>query len=202
MVAGLRQLYGSVSTLPESIRTEAADFVQQVFSSATVTSAHHLPISETQGVLWTRDQGSVTDRGGTKTLTAFPVRVLAQKELYERTKPDPDDPYLASRNLLLLVDEAIEAAGDGARATFTAEQTAAEYRCQNAVQARLQLESALSRRDEIVARRAELSRQIEVLDDPVARLGASTTHVLCASTLILGGSYFAERNDKQDAAAD
>ncbi len=169
VVAGLRQLYGSVSTLPESIRTEAADFVQQVFGSATVTSAHHLPISgERQGVLWTRDQGSVTDRGGTKTLTAFPVRVLAQKELYERTKPDPDDPYLASRNLLLLVDEAIEAAGDGARATFTAEQTAAEYRCQNAVQARLQLESALSRRDEIVARRAELSvcKRITFTFDP------------------------------------
>ena len=167
VVAGLRQAYASVSTLPESLRPEAEEFVQQVFGQAAITAEHHLPISgEQQEVQWTRDHGSTTNRGGTRTATSFPVRILAQKELYERTKPDPSDPYLASRNLLLLIDQANDAASDGIQSTFESERTSVEYRCQNAVQSRLQLEGALSRRSEIRARRAELIRQLEVLDDP------------------------------------
>jgi energy-coupling factor transporter ATP-binding protein EcfA2 len=167
VVAALRQVYGSVATLPESLRPEAEDFVQQVFGRAVVTSRHRLPISgEQQETRWTAADGSTTDRGGARTATSFPVRILAQKELYERARPDPGDPYLASRNLLLLIDEANEATGDGTQSSFEAERASAEYRCQAAVQARLQLESALSKRDELRARKAELRRQLEVLDDP------------------------------------
>jgi len=167
VVAALRQVYGSVATLPESLRAESEEFVQQVFGQAVITAQHRLPISgERQESRWTAAEGASTDRGDTRTATSFPVRLLAQKELYERAKPDPTDPYLASRNLLLLIDEANEAAGDGPQSSFDGARTTAEYQCQAAVQARLQLEAALSKRAEVSARRAELQRQLEVLDDP------------------------------------
>lgn len=167
VVAALRQVYGSVATLPESLRAEAGEFVQEVFGQAVITTQHRLPISgERQESRWTAAEGASTDRGDTRTATSYPVRILAQKELYERAKPDPADPYLASRNLLLLIDEANEAAGDRPQPSFEAARTAAEHRCQNAVQARLQLEAALNQRAEVSARKAELQRQLEVLDDP------------------------------------
>lgn len=167
IVAALRQLYGSVETLPDSLREEAQEFVQDVFNSAEIAAIHRLPISgERQAATWSADKGSITDRGGTETATSFPVRVLVQKELYERTKPDVNDSFRASRNLLLLVDEVIGAATDGERFDFHAERTVAEYRYQNAVQTRLQLQVAVSRKPELTARIAELTRQVEVLDDP------------------------------------
>jgi hypothetical protein len=57
VVAGLRQVYGSVAMLPDSIRDETSEFVKEVFGSAIISSAHRLPISgERQEATWSRDK--------------------------------------------------------------------------------------------------------------------------------------------------
>lgn len=166
VVAALRQLYSTVSDLPESLRSEAKDFVTRVFESAELTAIHHLPISgEQQQANWSRQTGPTTDRTVT-TRTNFPIRLFGQKELYERIKSVPADPYVASRNLLVLIDEAIEAAGDGSRSDFHEGLTALEDRCERAVRDRQRLEVSLGRRKELEARVAELRRQVAVLDNP------------------------------------
>jgi energy-coupling factor transporter ATP-binding protein EcfA2 len=165
IVAALRQLYGTTDGLPEALRAETEDFVERVFDSAELAAAHHLEISgEQQSARWTREDGPTTDRGVT-TKTAFPIRLFGQKELYERIKSVPSDPYVASRNLLGLIDEAVEAAGDGSRHQFTEGRAALEDRCERLVRERQRVQTALGRKDELEARAVELSRQIAVLDN-------------------------------------
>lgn len=166
IVAALRQLYGTTAGLPASLRAEAEDFVDRVFGSAELTATHHLDISgERQNARWTRENGPTTDRGVT-TKTAFPIRLFGQKELYERIKSVPSDPYVASRNLLGLIDEAIEAAGDGSRSQFEDGRATLENRCERLVRERQQVQAALDRKDDLQARAAELSRRVAVLDNP------------------------------------
>lgn len=166
VVAALRQLYGTTDGLPASLREETEDFVERVFGSAELTAAHHLAISgERQDARWTRDDGPTTDRGIT-TKTAFPVRLFGQKELYERIKSVPSDPYVASRSLLALIDEAIEAAGDGSRHEFDEDKAALEDRCDRLIRERQRVQAALGRKDELEAHAAEVGRQIAVLDNP------------------------------------
>lgn len=165
VVAALRQLYGTADGLPKSLREETEDFVERVFNSAELTAAHHLKISgERQNARWTRENGPTTDRGIT-TKTVFPIRLFGQKELYERIKSVPSDPYVASRNLLGLIDEAVEAAGDGSRHQFAEDRAALEDRCERLVRERQRVQAALSRKDQLEARAVELGRQIAVLDN-------------------------------------
>ncbi len=166
VVAALRQLYGSVEDLPGSLRDEAEDFTSRIFESADLRSVHHLPISgERQETRWSSAAGSITNRSGAETATSFPIRLFAQKELYERIKSDPQDPYAASRNLLALIDDAVAAEGHGSPAEFDNERSAAENQCEHAVRTRQLLQAALAQRPELAARAAELRRQITALDD-------------------------------------
>jgi hypothetical protein len=166
VVAALRQLYGSIEDLPDSLRGEAADFATRIFSSAELRSVHHLPISgERQEVRWSSEVGSITNRGGAATATSFPIRLFSQKELYERVKSDAQDPYSASRNLLALIDDAVAAEGHGSTEEFENERSAAENLCEHTVRMRQQLQTTLSQRADLAARTAELRRQIAALDD-------------------------------------
>lgn len=166
VVAALRQLYGSIEDLPGSLRIEAADFAARIFNSAELRSVHHLPISgERQEVQWSSETGSITNRGCATTATSFPVRLFSQKELYERVKSDPQDPYSASRNLLALIDDAVAAEGHGSPEEFKNERAAAENLCEHTVRIRQQLETTLAQRADLAARTAELRRQIAALDD-------------------------------------
>jgi len=166
VVAALRQLYGSVEDLPSSLRAESEEFAARIFNSADLMSVHHLPISgERQEALWSSDGGATTNRGGATTATSFPIRLFAQKELYERIKSDPQDPYSASRNLLTLIDDAVAAEGHGSPAEFDNECSAAENLCEHAVRTRQLLQTSLAQRAELAARVAELRRQLTALDD-------------------------------------
>jgi nicotinamide riboside kinase len=61
IVAALRQLYGTVEDLPESLRAETEDFVERVFVAAELTAAHHLAISgERQEARWTYQDDPMT----------------------------------------------------------------------------------------------------------------------------------------------
>jgi energy-coupling factor transporter ATP-binding protein EcfA2 len=166
VVAALRQLYGSAEDLPGSLRAETEEFAARIFNSADLRSVHHLPISgERQEALWSSDGGATTNRSGATTATSFPIRLFAQKELYERIKSDPQDPYSASRNLLALIDDAVAAEGHGSPAEFDNECSAAESLCEHAVRTRQLLQTSLAQRAELAARVAELRRQLTALDD-------------------------------------
>ena len=166
VLAALREIYGSRNELPDSLRKEADDFVMRIFGSAQLNGTHHLPISgEGQEARWSLNSGSTTVRGNTTTATSFPVRLFSQRELYERTKSDAQDPYAASRNLLTLIDETLAAEGSGSQSEFNRDCSIAENRCEQAVRARQRLEEALGQRDDLTARAAELRNQIAALDD-------------------------------------
>jgi energy-coupling factor transporter ATP-binding protein EcfA2 len=165
VVAALRQIYGTTDGLPDALRAEASDFVSRVFSAADLHAVHHLAISdETQEARWQAGTSSITQRGSTATPTTFPVRLFAQKELYERIKSDPQDLFSASRNLVALIDAAIAADGHGSRDDFRIAQSASENGYEHAVRSRQQLQAELARRGELTARASELRAQIEALD--------------------------------------
>jgi hypothetical protein len=73
---------------------------------------------------------------------------------------------VASRNLLALIDEAVDAAGDGSRFEFGENLAAIEDRYAGAVRDRHRIKATLGRREELEARVSELRRQIAVLDNP------------------------------------
>lgn len=109
LVAALRCLYGDIEGLPKQAQTEAREFVDTVFGSAKLASTHHLAHSgASQEVAWSTSTGSVTTRAdGQETTTDFKVRVVSQKELFERAANTPDNPHATSQNLLKLVDDAL-----------------------------------------------------------------------------------------------
>ena len=95
VVSGLRQVYATSEALPPQLRGENQKFVTEVFADATIDANHHLEVSgEAQQAAWTRTTGSTTTRGAAETATEFPVRVVGQKELFERAAYDPAEPIL------------------------------------------------------------------------------------------------------------
>ena len=172
LVTAIRQLYGSTTTLPSGVKNETEQFIRAVFNEAQVEGTHHLSISgETQTARWDLESGSRTSHNGEDIPTSFPVRVIGQKELFERVVNDPKDPYAASRNLLALVDEALglaRATPTGAIGFWNA-VTAAENKWIAAVADRQDLEASLATRPQLEARVAELQHKIEALDAPQER---------------------------------
>ncbi|GAB3142745.1 TrlF family AAA-like ATPase [Microbispora hainanensis] len=170
VVSGLRRVYGSTEGLPEKIKVDLEDFYERVFAQATLSATHHLPISgETQVAVWTTADGSHTDRGAGAIRTNFPLRVFSQKELYERIAPDSDDPNSASRHLLTLIDEALDAADEVQQGDFSTERSKIENVCHNLVARRLLIQAELEQRADLQAREAELGRQVAHLDNPATR---------------------------------
>ncbi|WP_194244257.1 TrlF family AAA-like ATPase [Nonomuraea phyllanthi] len=170
VVSAIRRIYGDTTSLPDKVKTDLDEFNRRIFAEAELAAIHHLPVSgETQTAQWSASLGRTTHRGSTTTLTSFPVRVFSQKELYERVTPDSDDPYTASRHLLSLIDEALDASGDGRRTDFMTELTKAENACHLLVTQHLQMEQELQQRTELHARVNELARQVAHLDNPATQ---------------------------------
>ena len=96
VVVGLRSLYGDSGSLPSQIEAEANNFRDNVLQDAQIDGVHHLAHSgEGQAASWTRESGSLTQTDeGTKVGTSFGVRVVSQKELFERAAVTANDPCL------------------------------------------------------------------------------------------------------------
>lgn len=109
VVGAIRQLYSSTQTLPESVRAEADAFVKDVFGAARLESKHRIQNSqEPQSATWDQSQGKkTTTTSGAQFQTSFTVRVVNQKELFDRVSRDRSDPLAASRSFLAFLDEGL-----------------------------------------------------------------------------------------------
>lgn len=109
VVAAIRQLYSGYATLPDTVRTEAANFASAAFEEAVLSAKHHVAASqEEQSVVWHATAG-LDARGVSQAdvATGFRVRVVNQKELFARVSFDTHDPLAASRSFLSFVDESL-----------------------------------------------------------------------------------------------
>lgn len=169
VVAGLRCLYGDAANLPTQAREEAHQLQTAVFSQAVVVANHHLAHSgEAQTATWTAGDGSRTVRGdGRQTPTDFKVRVISQKELFERAANTPNNPHAASRNLLVLVDDALAAGGSGPGTPGAFDAQLDEARTVWVSAARLDHaeRTAIAQRTQVAERVQELSRQVAAFDN-------------------------------------
>lgn len=174
VVAGLRLLYSDLESLPDTTRGEAQQLRSAIFGDATLDAVHVLPHSgEEQQATWALAAGSSTRRGdGRATPTDFRVRVISQKELFERAANSADNPYATSRNLLALVDGAI-AGGTGLGLTSTESFVSTAEEARNRwVAAIRQYESertAVAQRPLIEERLGELERQVDAFDSDESR---------------------------------
>lgn len=169
VVSALRQVYGGMQSLPDSIEAEAMSFVDGVFSEAELIAMHRLPISrDRQTARWRSSSGPQTERNGVQLPTRFPVRVFSQKELFERTAHDRADRFAASKHLLSLVDEALEA-DPASPAGFAIEIDTMRTRCLTSVAERLSVEARLAQRLVQEARHSELLHQIEAFGDAASQ---------------------------------
>ncbi|TNC19420.1 hypothetical protein FG385_32300 [Amycolatopsis alkalitolerans] len=173
MVNALRSLYGDAAGLPSQARQEAEQFERAIFADATLSTTHHLPHSgEIQTASWTANTGSRTEHGGEDTPTDFRMRVISQKELFERAANSPDNPHATSRNLLVLVDDALAAAnpGTGTRDDFEAQLDEARSTWVGAARKLEAERAAVAQRPQIRQRVAELARQVAAFDDEASQL--------------------------------
>lgn len=166
LVAALRELYSSSSDLPAGLKQDAEAFAQAVFPRAKIEASHELPISQdSQRAQWSRERGSTTWRNDRETPTEFPVRVVSQKELYERVAGDSLDPSVASRNLLSIVDNSLEHADPADRiAGFDEAIAGSRSAWTAAVQALKRARTEIDREDATRARIDELEHQIQAFD--------------------------------------
>lgn len=109
VVAAIRQLYSGTQTLPDNVKTEAESFADAVFSNAQLSAEHRIRNSqELQRATWSLPSGQVTETpNGGSVPTSFSVRVVNQKELFERVSRDRHDPLAASRSFLAFLDEGL-----------------------------------------------------------------------------------------------
>ena len=173
LVSGLRLLYGDIQSLPPATREEAEQLRDTVFSQAVVAGTHHLAHSgEVQSSTWTPASGSTTIRHDSRqTLTDFRVRVIGQKELFERAASSKDNPFITSRNLLVLVDDALAGQDieSGDRAAFDAALDESRTAWVGAAR-RLDGERvAVSQLTAVEERIAELRRQVDAFDSEASR---------------------------------
>jgi energy-coupling factor transporter ATP-binding protein EcfA2 len=176
VVATLRLLYGDVEGLPSQARAEFDGLREAVFTDANLETEHYLAHSgERQAASWTLRGGSRTARaeasGAAATQTDFKVRVINQKELFERAAHSSADPSATSRNLLLLVDDALAtgSAGPGGPAAFENGLEEAQTAWISAARAHQSEVEATAQRDIVAARVDELRRQVAAFDNPESK---------------------------------
>ncbi|UQX87307.1 ATP-binding protein [Jatrophihabitans telluris] len=173
VVAALRALYGDLESLPSQARTEARQFETAVFPNATVRSAHRLAYSEEeQAATWTATDGSTTLRlGDRRTPTDFKVRVVSQKELFERSASSSDNPHATSQNILALVDDEIFSGTAGARSASTYDVEVDQLRTTWTAASRLHQNerAAVARAAQVRDSVDELQRQVAAFDDEANR---------------------------------
>jgi len=110
VVAALRNLYSSFRTLPNKIKEEAKEFSNSVFNNAVLSSEFIIANSQQNKLVkWNSEHGSKTLKEGDEYVdTSQKVRVINQKELFERVTKRKQDPFSASRSLIDYVDESLE----------------------------------------------------------------------------------------------
>ena len=173
IVSALRLLYGDFAGLPASTSAEFDEMKSAVFGSAQLQAQHHLAYSgELQAATWNDETGALTARAAGQgvgvTNTDFKVRVISQKELYDRAASSSEDPAATSRNLLALVDDALAAgsAAPGGPAGFTAVLEEAQTAWISAARAYQTEVEATGQRALVSARVEELRRQVAAFDSP------------------------------------
>ena len=170
VVNGLLQVYGDPERLPPGTNEDTTHFVDRVMANATVTTSHYLPGPNLrQTAQWTAVEGSRTNRSGAElSPTEFRATVVSQKELFERSSANRDDPQSASRNLLQLVDGWAGVASSMADSpdSFARQYSDANDEWADAIEARLDAESEASRLAIVEARLTELAGQLQALDGP------------------------------------
>src|SRR5690606_11493663 len=85
IIQGLRALYGGDTNLPESVHQESARYQEEVFRDATITSSFVESLSSAE------DTATWQLASGTQTAldhSLINVRVVSQKQLFERTSGD------------------------------------------------------------------------------------------------------------------
>lgn len=173
VTAALRHLYSDLSTLPEQTRQETERFRDAVLLAANLRAVHHLPHSgDTQTATWTSATGSLTPKGGGEPVpTDFKVRVVGQKELFERSVSSARDPHSTSRNLLALVDDAlaVAAAGPGTPAAFQRDYDEARTAWVAAARRKQAEQLAVNDRAQVRGRVAELVTQVDAFDNEANR---------------------------------
>ncbi len=186
IVSALRQVYGRTDNLPTSIKHEVETFIDGVFNEATLSGRHQLAISrELQAARWSKPTGSQTKHQDAWLPTHFPMRIFSQKELFERTAHDRLDRFAASRHLLSLVDEALEA-DSASPEGFEDELSAAMTHCYTCVAERLDIEARLATRPMLEARRSELFGQIQAFGDAASQSSRMESEQLLIENAQLG----------------
>lgn len=173
VVAALRQLYSGFASLPHKVKEEAELFADRIFSVATLRAKHYLPNSqEEQTASWDKIQTQLTTLTDLSVVaTTFPVRVINQKELFERVSQDKDDPFAASRSFLAFVDEGLGlqktepvVAGSWWREY---EEACADW--MEAIRNYQKLKADLRQLPVIRSKIKELEKQIAAFDSPAAK---------------------------------
>lgn len=175
IIQGLRAIYGGDANLPESIDQESDRYQSDVFTSAKIKSNYVEAISGASDTAkWELDAGASTVGGN----SLINVRVVSQKELFERTSGDRSGAQSSSANMLVLVDEALD--DDKVAAELVAQgievsgakvdQFATDLEDQrrefaNAAASRLDSDRKLSGRKKIEESLAEVKRKLLALDD-------------------------------------
>ena len=175
IIQGLRALYGGDTNLPESVRQESARYQDEVFQDATITSSFVESLSGAEDTAtWQLAPGAQTALGH----SLINVRVVSQKELFERTSGDRPGAQSPSANMLALVDEALdddqvsaELVTSGVDVTsvrvdqFAEELRDRRRRFTEASALRLETEAKLAGRKKIEDDLAEVNRKLAALDD-------------------------------------
>ncbi len=105
IVQGLRAVYGADANLPETIKQESEGYQHEVFAKSTIESKYVEAISGARDTAsWQIDVGTST-KGDHSLIN---VRVVSQKELFERTSGDRSGAQSSSANMIVLVDEALD----------------------------------------------------------------------------------------------
>jgi energy-coupling factor transporter ATP-binding protein EcfA2 len=189
VVAAMRMLYGETDRLPPQAQAEFDDLRAAVFSDAQVRSKHRLAHSdEQQSAAWSDSGGSTTTRASgaetSTTTTDFKVRVVNQKELFERAAHSSDDPTRTSRNLLALIDDSLAtgSAGPGGPVAFATGLEEAQTTWISAARSYQAEVEATAQREVVVARVEELRRQVAAFDDPDSVARRSRNDLRAAQT--------------------
>src|SRR5699024_4591342 len=97
--------------------------------------------------------------------TTFSVRVISQKELFERTAKSAQNPFATSQNLLALVDRALEGSEEGESArSFESSLEEARTSWMSASRHAESERAATENLPNVKARIAELNAQVAVFD--------------------------------------
>lgn len=105
IVQALRAVYGADSNLPKAVGDESRKYQTEVFAGATIESTFVESISgAADTATWTSSKGTTT-AGGNELIN---VRIVTQKELFERTSGERPGAQSPSANMLALVDEAMD----------------------------------------------------------------------------------------------